>query len=409
MFRQVANGSRDPFPPLTRIVNATGHTGYPIMSEIFLSRRSFLSQLAIMTAAGAINSPISLTKLLHAQLIQQGPASLRSGAARCGLLYGAAAGRDQLTGDKDFTAHFCEECAILTPETELKWKALRPAPDRFDFAPADWMLNFARSQSMLFHGHTLVWHAALPAWFTTTVNATNAKQFMIDHITTVVKHYAGNVHSWDVVNEPIFPPDAQPGGMRNSPWYKFLGPGYIEMAFRAASVADPNALLVLNQNYLEYDSDGADRSRSDTLALLKKLKQSGTPIHALGTQAHLVGGNSTFNSHKYNVFLNNVTSMGLKLLITELDVDDHELVTDTSVRDRSVAETYHNYLTHALANPFVIAVLTWGLSDKYTWLDAAAPRTDGLPQRPLPLDATFHRKPAWHAISNVFRHTHTRG
>jgi endo-1,4-beta-xylanase len=49
----------------------------------------------------------------------------------------------------------------------------------------------------------------------------------------------------------------------------------------------------------------------------------------------------------------------------------------------------------------VIALLTWGLSDRYTWLakDKDRPRRDGLPPRPLPLDAQLNRKLAWQAIA----------
>ena len=379
-----------------------------MINHISLSRRSFLSKMGFLTAGNAITFAPSFTKYLYAKIMKTTTNSLRKQAGKSGLLYGAATGFDQLTTDNYFTNHLSDECAILVPETELKWNALRPSPDRFDFTLADWMLNFVKSKSMLLRGHTLVWHSALPKWFSSTVNANNARQFMVDHITTVVRHYAGKVHSWDVVNEAIFPPDGQPGGMRNSPWYHFLGPDYVEIALQAASCADPDALLVLNQNYLEYDSDRADRCRTDTLSLLRKLKESGTPIHALGTQAHLVGGNSTFNARKYNAFLNDVASLGLKLLITELDVDDSAFPDDTTTRDRMVAETYHDFLSLVLGNPALIAVLTWGLSDKYTWLDDSDPRTDGTPQRPLPLDSQYHRKPAWYAISNAFKNTPAR-
>lgn len=372
-----------------------------------ISRRSLLYKL-FYTTGGAITLPRLLTKFVYAQVLTKTKTPLRKQATASGVLYGAAAGYDQLTTDNQFTSHVCEECAILVPESELKWKALRPSADRFDFTLADWMLRFAKSQSMLFRGHTLVWHEALPGWFNSTVNADNVGHFMTDHIVTVVKHYAGKLHSWDVVNEAIFPPDGRPGGMRNSPWYQFLGPDYVEMAFKAASTADPKALLVLNQNYLEYDSDGADRFRADTLTLLKKLKRSGTPIHALGTQAHLLGGNITFNPDKYNKFLNDVASLGLKIFITELDVDDREFPDDTSARDRLVAQAYQNFLTPVLRNLSVVAVLTWGLSDKYTWLDYADPRTDKKPQRPLPLDSENRRKPAWHAISHAFENAPIR-
>lgn len=63
----------------------------------------------------------------------------------------------------------------------------------------------------------------------------------------------------------------------------------------------------------------------------------------------------------------------------------------------------HTHAHHAvLEEPAVIAVLTWGLSDRYTWLLTAQPRKDRAPVRPLPLDANLNRKLAWNAITRAF-------
>lgn len=35
------------------------------------------------------------------------------------------------------------ECAILVPENEMKWQAIRPTPDTFDFAAFDGIAGFA--------------------------------------------------------------------------------------------------------------------------------------------------------------------------------------------------------------------------------------------------------------------------
>jgi endo-1,4-beta-xylanase len=50
----------------------------------------------------------------------------------------------------------------------------------------------------------------------------------------------------------------------------------------------------------------------------------------------------------------------------------------------------------------VIAVLTWGLGDRYSWLAKFKPREDGLPVRPLPFDESLAGKPAWTATANAF-------
>jgi endo-1,4-beta-xylanase len=185
--------------------------------------------------------------------------------------------------------------------------------------------------------------------------------------------------------------------LQNTPWLEFLGPDYIDLAFRVAAEADPKALLVYNDYGLEYD----EAKRTALLKLLERLKSNGTPIHAVGIQSHL-SGSDTINPKNLRNFLSDVASLGLKILITELDVRDKELPLDVVVRDRIVARTYEDYLSVVLDELAVIAVLTWGLSDHNTWLSWSQPRRDGASVRPLPLDADSTPKLAWNAIARAF-------
>jgi endo-1,4-beta-xylanase len=139
------------------------------------------------------------------------------------------------------------------------------------------------------------------------------------------------------------------------------------------------------------------------LKLLERLKSKGTPVQALGIQAHLQGNTTRFNSTKLKAFLGNITDLGLKVLITEMDVRDTKLPEDPILRERIVAGVYEDYLSAVLENPGVIAVLTWGLSDRCTWLSEDKPQKDdkGL-VRPLPLDAQMKRKLAWNAVARTF-------
>lgn len=89
-------------------------------------------------------------------------------------------------------------------------------------------------------------------------------------------------------------------------------------------------------------------------------------------------------------------------MITEMDVIDQSLPLDVAVRDRSVADFYKKYLSCVLEEPAVVAVLNWGLSDRYTWISYYAPRADHTAVRPLPLDRYMVRKPCWQAIAQSF-------
>jgi endo-1,4-beta-xylanase len=331
-----------------------------------------------------------------------GNATLRHRAVDKGLIYGTAVSYRGLSSNTAFGAHLAQECAILVPEWELKWSTVHPSPDRFDFSKGDWLAQFAQKHKMRFRGHTLVWHESLPQWFADKVDSRNAEQILLKHISTVVGHYAGKVHSWDVVNEAIQPSDGRADGLRKWPWLQFLGPDYIEIAFRAAAEADPQALLVYNDHKLDYDTNDEEARRTAVLKLLERLKSRGTPVHALGMQAHLRGDEAKFNPKKLKAFLHEIASLGLKILITEMDVTDQKLPKNIDVRDRIIASAYEDYLSVVLEEPAVIAVLTWGLSDQFSWLSKYKPREDGAQVRPLPLDAHMKRKLAWNAIARAF-------
>ena len=354
-----------------------------------------LSQLRRSNSPQALASPEAATD----------SRTLRQQAAAKGILYGAAARQLNLATDPTLAASYARECGVMVPEWELKWDAVHPEPKRYDFTKTDWMLNFAQSHSMQFRGHTLVWNQALPAWFRETVNSSNAEQVLSEHIATVVGRYAGKIHSWDVVNEAVEPREGRSDGLRQTPWLELLGPDHIELAFRLAAAADPHALLVYNDDSMGYDIPFNDDKRAAVLKLLERLKAKNVPIHALGLESHL--GLDTlpqqhFNPQKLRQFLAEVAGLGLKIMVTELDVIDRDLPFDLESRDQIVASAYQDYLAVILDEPAVIAVVNWGLSDRVTWISNYAARSDGAPPRPLPLDIDCQRKLAWTAMIKQF-------
>ncbi|EAZ92857.1 endo-1,4-beta-xylanase [Crocosphaera chwakensis] len=330
------------------------------------------------------------------------PKSLKAYAARKGLLYGSAAAYSKLSENQEFARRFIEECAILTPENDLKWHKIHPKPNDYDFSRGDWLAEFAKRHKLKMRGHTLVWHQSIPKWLKETANPQNAESILKEHIMTVAGHYQGLIHSWDVVNEAIEVRDGHPLGLRKSPWFQWLGKDYIDIAFRVAAEADPHALLFYNDYDLDYDIPHQNAKREAVLNLLRSLKEQGTPIHGLGIQAHLSGPETRFNAEKLKQFLADVASLDLKIMVTEMDVYDRGLPYDYEKRDRRIAEVYEMYLNTVLEEPNVIGVLTWGLSDRYTWLSKHRPRNDKAPVRPLPLDREFKPKLAWESIANSF-------
>ena len=327
--------------------------------------------------------------------------SLRETAASKGILFGSMVLKNGLAEDTEYADLVAQQCGIIAPGNELKWDTLRPAPDQFDFAKGDWIGRFARSHGMKFRGHTLAWEQALPTWFVSNVNLDNAKTILDSHISTVVGHYAGQVHSWDVVNEAVWIEDGRADGLKVTPWLIYLGPEYIDLAFHAAHQADPGAILVLNEDRIEPENSWSEKRRQAVLALLTQLVKRGVPVHGLGIQSHLLAETNVAGPG-FKRFLHAVEDLGLSILITELDVDDHLLPADTTTRDALVAKQYYKYLSFILRFKSVKTVLTWGLSDRSTWLSKYSPRKDGLAVRPLLFDANLRPKPAFDAVMRAF-------
>jgi endo-1,4-beta-xylanase len=355
-----------------------------------LTRRQFLAGTAAIAACTS-------SKL---GAIPEASMTLRELAAKRGILYGSSLGTAGLK-DQPFAALFAQQCGIAVPEHALTWVALRPTPETYDFSGSDSIEQFARSHNMLIRGVPLAWEAARPKWFAPTVNLDNAKRVLLSHISTVVGHYAGRMHSWDVVNEGTQIDDGRPDGLKVTPWLLYIGPEYIDLAFHAAHQADPKAMLVYNENRLETESSAAEEKRRAVLALLTRLVRRGVPIHGLGVQSHF-NSETVVPGPNFKRFLHAVEDLGLTILVTELDVRDHFLPGDISVRDALVAKQYYNYLSFILQFKSVKTVLTWGLSDRSTWLSYNDPRKDGLPVRPLLFDADLQPKPAFDAVMRAF-------
>jgi endo-1,4-beta-xylanase len=313
------------------------------------------------------------------------------------LLAGAAVSYRELQRE-DCRALLAREASILVSENDMKWQSIHPAPDRYDYTRADALLAFAKTSNAKVRGHNLCWHQQLPRWFPSTATSGNAGELLRAHIAEVAGHYAGRIHSWDVVNEAVFVEDGRPDGLRKSPWLELAGPSYIDLAFTTAAKADPQAILTYNDYDLEQDTEAHEAKRRAVLALLKGLRARNVPVQALGIQSHLVASTSPYQWSGFHRFLDGAEKLGLTIFITELDVDDTALPADITDRDRQVAACYQDFLSNALKHHNLQAILTWGFTDPDTWLNHFHPRKDGTPQRPLPFDGQLQPKPAYFAM-----------
>jgi endo-1,4-beta-xylanase len=137
-----------------------------------------------------------------------------------------------------------------------------------------------------------------------------------------------------------------------------------------------------------------------TLKVIDNLQKHDVPLDAFGIQGHLAAQDfhRLFDAKQYRHFLRELGGRGLHVLITEMDVLDDGLPKAPHRRDKMVADVYRRYLDVALESHYVKAVMSFGLTDRYTWLDEDTPRDDGSHRRPLAFDRKLRTKPAYHAI-----------
>lgn len=305
----------------------------------------------------------------------------------------------------------------ITPENLLKWEKVHPTENAFFWDHADAMVEFGTRNGLEIFGHTLIWHNQTPDWVFKDVEGNDASpelllERMRNHIHTVVGRYKGRVHGWDVVNEAL----NEDGSMRESGFYRILGEDYIAKAFIFAHEADPAAQLIYNDFNIENPE-----KRAGTVRLIRKLLDQGIPISGVGIQEHV---RLDWPSRELlSEAIAEYAALGIKVMITELDVDVLPSAFDNQGADLSLhaelrdelnpyanglpgdvqqalakryGELFSVYLEHADA---IARVTLWGLHDGGSWLNHWPMR--GRTSYPLLHDRNMEPKPAFFKILEV--------
>lgn len=336
--------------------------------------------------------------------------SLKRAGAKVGLKIGSDSDIAFMKAPEAYRQLFLKQCNLFA--CMFGWKLAFKT--EYDSSPQweDPNIRFAINNNLQLTGGHLLWHGSSPAWL---LNSNRIQEKASNFIQLVADKYKSNLFSWNVVNEALNPKEGRPDGLRHTVFLNKMGTSYFDFAFREAQKYAPNVMRVYNDYALEMATPDQEAKRTALLKLLDKFKADGTPIDAVGLQSHLtLDGQSRFDEKVYRNFLSEISSRGLKILITELDVFDKVTPSaDFKERDQQVADLYKSFLSTALDERAVKAVTLWGLCDKYTWLSPRSNRTfarmDALPSRPLPFDDSLRQKPAYYAVLNALQNAPTRG
>lgn len=269
----------------------------------------------------------------------------------------------------------------VTPENAMKPNALHPEENRFVFDVADSLVEKSVANGLQVNGHTLVWYKQNRDWFAMDCKS-SADQAIIrerirNHVSTVVKHWAGRVSSWDVWNELIS--DNKDEYFRKSNCSDEFTQELVFEAFSVAHQADPSAQFFYTDYGIEYPS-----KREKALRLIKFLKERNAPVFAVGIQAHYTLDNVPFGFIKET--LESFGKIGVKVAFTELDIDVVKTPKQSCKAGKQIEDPYPNRLPDdvdkRLADQYaklfalfidhsdiIPRVSFWALHDGRSWLN----------------------------------------
>lgn len=342
------------------------------------------------------------------------------------FLVGTAVNEEIVSGqDKVSQDIVVRQFNTITLENAMKAGPINPEPGVFNYGPADSFVDFGEKHDMFIVGHTLVWHNQTPDWFFQDEqgrpNTPEAQtERLRDHIKTVAGRYAGRVDAWDVVNEVI----GEDGSYRPTTWVNSIGNGdsLVKQSFRFAAEYAPDAELYYN------DFNAWRPSKRDGIVrMVKMLQEEGIRIDGIGIQGHW-GLNYPKNEY-IEAAIDTFASLGVKVMITELDVDvlpltkEGQIIGSVMSHPQFQLEEFKEYLDpyadglpediqKALADRYaelfrifyakkdkIDRVTLWGVHDDMSWRNGYP--IPGRTNYPLLYDRDQRAKPALEAVLKV--------
>lgn len=339
-----------------------------------LSRRDMLAALAVGPCALAMPEKARATGLVG-----------RSGLpAPRGRLLGTAIQPAQLILGTPLETSIRRDCQLLVPEFHGQWSAVEWVRGQPYHGNYDAIVAYARTTGKKVRGHALIWEQMTPDWARKEMTETRDWMTLKRHFATLLPRYRGKIGEWIVVNEMI---DTEGGDhdLRRNSFQRAYGNDYVARALETARELDPDAKLMINDYSLYQDNPVDAARRTAMLRLVERLRNRGAPIDSVGMQGHIELAKGQIAQQEVADFIAKLAGMGVEIGITELDVLEADRNISVDRRDQEVADAVQSLLDVACDQPAVKSIVTWGLSDRDSWLQDREPKTK-LAQGRSPVD-----------------------
>lgn len=326
--------------------------------------------------------------------------SLKDLATRRGIQIGSFASLKYLR-ERPYTVILASQFNYLIIDGEPNWRfensTLRPSINGFNFTDLDKVFYFAKQNDMPVRVQHLLWGDAkwLPDWLTQgNLNRQQLLDVIHNHISTVESRYKGRVREYSVVNE-AFSRKLLTGGNHDW-WGEKLGSDYINKAFIWARQADPNAVLILNDFGNETEGDISNSMYS----YIKDARTRGIPIDAIGMQMHISGTNAP-TKDKVVSNMRRFADLGIKVYVTEFDVNMHGVVGNEKDKENKQAQIYSDMLGACIeVGPDICPNFGFlGLVDRQSWYNGLGIHD----ANPLMFHDNYTPKPAFYSVRAVLK------
>ncbi len=252
---------------------------------------------------------------------------------------------------------------MLVPENAMKWENIHPTKAFWNWSDMDAIVALAEEKGLDLRGHTFLWHQQNPPYVNALKGREEAVELLTEQINSVMTRYKGKIREYDVANEVL----ADNGRMRDTLWLRTIGPDYLDIAFRAARSADPDALLFLN----DYSNEYAGTAKGDAFyRLAKELKERGVPLDGVGLQLHLMAEYG-LNADALARNVARFRELGLKVAFTEVDVRIKLPVTPE--KEEAQGKIFTELLRMAKTESGAGTYMLWGWRDSRSWIPGTFP------------------------------------